>query len=589
MQGISAGAAALPKHVKILGTVFLVFQLLFALNNYGPQRVVLLGRLVTHPFVSAIRPPSWKSSEKAMLQDISSKAGLGGFARPLINDAQPLYIEVMGGGLAVGDVDGDGREDVFLTSMPSFLKYDKAGAAGSTLFRNRGDGSYEDITAASGLEQMKGYPQGALFFDYDNDGDQDLYVAAYDGGQLFRNAGGRFEDVTAAAGLDLKGRCGALPCMGSSASAADYDRDGRLDLLIVNNVAWDINDPAQHERRFLFPAFSEAQPSFLMRGRPDGTFEDVSAASGLTNAEGKGLQALWTDVNQDGWPDVYISNDLSHNALYLNQQNGTFLEFARGAGVDEIKSSMGLSSADFDNDGDFDLAVTNLKGAKVSLFKNLGDNRFDYATNYSGLAPSGRTSGWGVEFVDFDLDGFLDLVVAGGPVWEETPRDTEELVFRNLGDGRFEDAIDASGRLRDGSVSRGLAVTDHDADGRPDLMIANIDGGSPMLVETNGQPGAHWLKVALRGTASNRDAVGARVELVRADGMRMVREVHAGSSYQSSSSKAVYFGLGASSAAEVVVRWPSGAVQRQTNLPLDGSVVIVEEAAAGAPAPQAAR
>lgn len=567
-------AAGLSRRAMVLGTVFLVFQLLFALNNYGPQRVPLLRLVFDEPFVAPHRAAAAIGTGTMQFTDMTQRAGLSSYRRPLFNDDVPRYAEVMGGGVAVADVDGDGWEDLFFTSLPSFDP--GSPSVPSALFRNNGDETFENVTQKAGLVGLRGLVQGALFFDYDNDGDPDLYVAAYDGGQLFRNEGGTFRDATAEAGLLLDGRCGELPCFGSSATAADYDRDGHLDLLVVNNVYWDADDPDQIGRRQLFPAFFPAQPAFLFRNRGDGTFADVTEATGLTNAGGKGLGAVWTDLNRDGWPDVYIANDLSPNRLYVNRGDGTFAEFAESAGLDEIKSSMGVTAADFDHDGEMELVTTNLKGSKVSLFRNMGGLRFDYATDYSGLASSARASGWGIEAVDVDLDGHLDLAVSGGPVWEKTPTDTRNLLFRNTGQGRFEDVTLTSGAIQAGTVARGLAVADINRDGQPDLVFANADGESPLLLCNESPSPNGWLRLHLEGTASNRDAVGARVELLRADGLRIVQEVRAGGSYQSTSTRALFFGLGDSAPAELKIHWPSGAVETYTDLQANAILQVQE-------------
>ena len=570
----------LPQHVQVLGTSFLLFQILFALNNYGPQRVPGLNLMFDKPFLTAQGVQAWIGSPSEQFQDVTGTSGLQRFRRAAFDRALPRYVEVMGGGVAVGDVDGDGWEDLFFTSMPSFTPNEKAPP--SSLFRNRGDGTFVDYTEAAGLSKIEGYAQGALFFDYDNDGDPDLYVAAYRGGQLFRNDRGAFRDITKEAGLALQGRCGRAVCFGVAAAAADYDRDGLVDLFIVNNVDWDVHDPTQAGPRRLFPAFFPAQRSFLFRNNGDGTFADLSEQSGVTNQGGKGLGAVWADLNNDRLPDLYIANDLSRNTLYINRGDGTFTETAAAAGVDEIKSSMGVAAADYDHDGRMDLAITNLKGSKISLFRNRGDLRFEYATDHAGLAPSNRASGWGIEFVDFDMDGRTDLVMSGGPVWEKTATDTEDLLFRNVEGQRFEDVSTRSGAVGAQVVSRGLAVADLDRDGWPDLVFASADGATPRLLRNRAQQPHKWLQFRLEGTESNRDALGARVEVVRADGHRHIQEVRAGSSYQSASTRALFFGLANSEATEVTISWPSGRVEKLHKLPTN-QILAVREGRGWAP------
>lgn len=566
------------KQAKFLGTVFLLFQLLFAANNYGPQRIPILKIFFSKPWIGENAPDLQQNylveNSSFKLQDITEGTGLHTFVRSSVNDDNPNYLEVMGGGVAVGDYDGDGWEDLFFTSMPSFEK-DQTSPS-STLFRNERDGTFGDVTKTAGLSHIKGYPQGALFFDFDNNGTQDLYVASYQGGQLFRNDNGHFVEITDTAGLDLDDKCGVLPCFTSSATAADYNRDGFLDLLIINNVSWNLNDLSQWGEHQLFPAFFQPQPSILFRNNGDGTFVNATEESNLSNKDGKGLSAVWSDINNDNWPDVYIANDLSRNRLYINSGDGSFTELGAGTNLDEIKSSMGVTAADFDNDGDEDFAVTNLKGSKLSLFKNLGDYRFEYATDHSGLTNSRESTGWGISFIDLDLDGYQDLVMSAGPVWEEDPADTRNLFYRNLGNGRFEEVLKSESELSNTTVSRGLAVTDVDRSGTPDLIVANIDGASPQLLKNQSSKENHWVKLNLVGIESNRDAVGARVVLRRADGLRQMQVVRAGDSYQSSGSKSLFFGLANSHVNTLTILWPSGKTDTLQGLPSNTILKIIE-------------
>ena len=575
----------LSKPAMALGTVFLLFQILFAINNYGPQRIPGLNLIFDERWVGARHADAGNPSEASVsilrMVDVTKDAGMAGYARARINDADPRYLEVMGGGVSVGDFDGDGWEDLFFTGMPSFADTAaarKAGAHTSTLFRNRGDGTFEDVTGPAGLDAIDGYPQGALFFDYDNNGTQDLYVAAYQGGQLFKNRGSDFVDVTGSAGLDLGGRCGELPCFVSSATATDYNRDGFLDLMLVNNVSWDINDAEHRGEHNLFPAFFKPQTSLLFKNNGDGTFTDVAATSGLVNRGGKGLSAVWTDINDDGWPDVYIANDLSHNRLYINNGDGTFSELGAGLNLDEIKSSMGIDAADFDNDGDWDFAVTNLEGTKISLFENSGEYEFFYSTDRAGLTSSGNETGWGIAFADIDMDGFQDLISSNGPVWKGDPSRMANAVYLNMEGRRF---VKATGLISDStgipSLSRGLAISDFDNSGTPDLVFANIDGSSPQLLANHTDAGNNWLKLRLEGTRSNRDAVGARVTIIRRDGARQMQEIRAGGSYQSNSTKALFFGLGKSVADTVIISWPSGVVQKLHDAGKNRALWIREE------------
>lgn len=566
--------------VKIFGTLFLIAQLLLAINNYGPHEIPVLNLVFDEPWIPAeevtLQASFLDNTDSFTFDDISEQAGLHSFKRAKVNASNPSYLEVMGGGVAVADVDGDGYEDIFLISMPSFDDDSDEHVSQSTLFRNMGDGTFVDITSEAGLSDIKGIPQGALFFDFNNNGRQDLYIASYDGGQLFRNDGGSFTDITGEAGLQLEGLCGNYSCFGSAASAADYNRNGHLDLYIVNNVDWDINNPAHYGERQLFPAFFKAQKSFLFENNGDGTFTDVTEKAGVNNEGGKGLSAVWFDFNNNGLPDLYIANDLTRNRLYLNRGDGTFTDVAASAGVNEVKSSMGVNTADFNNSGHPDLVTTNLEGSYISLFRNFGDLRFDYATHYSGLNPSRRSSGWGIEFADFNLNGYVDLVMAAGPVWDLNPMDAENLFFKNNGDGRFEDVTLSTGSFQNSDVSRGLAVIDIQNNGKPDLIISNIDGGHPQLLMNTTNNENHWLKLTLEGTQSNRDAIGAKVMLKRTDGHQITQEVKAGGSYQSTATKSLFFGLSDSEIRELTIHWPSGQIQVLDNIPMDTTLHIKE-------------
>lgn len=578
------GNKQLSTKIKIFGTLFLVSQLLLAVNNYGPHKIPGLSLLFDEPWIPAeeisLQQAIYGKAGNFTFEDITKTSGLNSFYRAKVDGTNPSYLEVMSGGLAVGDADGDGLDDILLISIPSFEEHPEKEASPTSLFKNNGDGTFRNITNQSGLENVKGYPQGALFFDFNNNGRQDLYIAAYDGGQLFRNDGGTFTDITEESGLSLNGLCGDLPCFGSAATAADYNRNGHLDLYIVNNVDWDIKDPSQYGERQLFPAFFDAQPSFLFQNNGDGTFTNVTQISGATNEGGKGLSAVWFDFNGDNWPDLYIANDLTRNKLYLNRGDGTFTDIAASARVNEVKSSMGVASADYEGNGTPGLITSNLEGSYLSLFRNLGDLRFDYATHYSGLNPSRRSSGWGLEFVDLDLDGNLDLIMAAGPVWDTNPKDAENLFFKNNGRGNFEDQTLLAGNFRNSDVSRGLAMIDILNNGRPDLAISNIDGGTPQLLLNTTENGNAWIKFTLEGTESNRDAIGAKVTVQRTDGRTIYRAVKAGGSYQSSGTKSLFIGLEKSTVDQLTIDWPSGHSQVLTEVPINTSLHVVEKSKA---------
>lgn len=573
--------APLSTKVKVIGTLFLVSQILMAVNHYGPHQIPGLNLIFDEPWIPAevvtLQQAMHGETSAFWFEDITEHSGLGSFYRAKVNSGNPSYLEVMSGGVAVADVTGNGFDDIFIISMPSLEEDPERNASPSTLFRNNGDGTFDDITDEAGLSNLMGYPQGALFFDFNNNGRQDLYVASYEGGQLFKNEGGQFTDITEQSGLSMDGLCGDYPCFGSAASAVDYNRSGYLDIYIVNNVDWDINNPAQYGERQLFPAFFAAQESFLFRNNGDGTFTNVTEETGVSNKGGKGLSAVWLDFNNNGWPDLYIANDLTRNHLYINRGDGTFSDIAASARVNEVKSSMGVAAADYNGNGLDDLIITNLEGSYLSLFRNMGDLRFDYSTHYSGLNPSRRSSGWGVAFADLNLNGHFDIIKAAGPVWDPEPIDAENLFFENKGSGIFSDRTLSAGDFKNESTSRGLAVLDILNNGKPDLIINNIDGGTPQLLLNKTDHNHNWLKITLEGTESNRDAVGARVELERTDGHIIYQTVQAGGSYQSTNTKSLFFGFKDSDAKNLKIRWPSGNIQVVDELPVNTHLHIKEQ------------
>ncbi|MHB8606354.1 MAG: CRTAC1 family protein [Thermoplasmatota archaeon] len=546
------------------------------------------------PGLVANAPPR---ASKFSFVDATASAGLGAFRHTALYDASPAYVDVVGGGVAIGDYNGDGRDDIFVTDTPATDPHVPNGTP-STLFRANGDGTFTDVTRAAGLADLKGLPQGAVWFDYDNDGHEDLYVAAYGGGQLFHNNGdGTFTDVTKRAGLDLTGACGEIACFSTSVAAGDYDRDGLLDLAIANDVSWNISAPGARGSGNLWPGLFSSQDAFLFHNNGDGTFTDVTNASGATNDGGKGLGVVWTDVNGDGWPDLYFADDLTPNTLYLNQHNGTFREVAHDAGLDALKSDMGIAVGDYDNDGRLDIATTNIRGTKISLFHNEGNVNYTTMTNRAGLKDSGRSTGWGIEFADFDLDGWPDLAMAGGGVDDPTREDVVDLYFRD-NHGTFVDATDAVQLPHDNSTTRGLALIDANNDGRPDFVAAGSEGGPLRLVEDAVPSGAatnHYLDLVLEGNCgpgtrstasapcSPRDAAGAFVQVLRADGLRMTQEVHRGESFESCATRTLFFGLADSPAVSLYVRWPDGREQTLTGLPFDARIGLVEGATSFVP------
>jgi len=472
-----------------------------------------------------------------------------------------------GSGVALGDFDGDGWCDLYFCAINGT----------NALYRNRGDWTFEDVTARAGVGGAGWHSTGAVFADVDGDGDLDLVVNTLGGGtHCFLNLGnGRFREVTEEAGL--KSHTGSL-----GLALADIDGDGDLDLYVSNYLEFDVNNvpkdsplcryrglKVQCGPRGLIPAAAR-----FFENQGNGKFVDATAKSGIGNApKYYGLGVVWGDYDNDGDLDIFVANDSTPNFLFRNNGNKTFTEVALKAGTalsedGREQASMGVDLGDYDNDGDLDLIVTNFSEDYNTLYRNDGNGSFTDVTYSAGIGEiAWPYLGWGTQFVDFDLDGFLDLVVANGHVYPEV--DKQELgtsyrqrnfLFKNLGNGKFADVGRLAGEgFKQVRCSRGLAVGDVNNDGRPDILISNLDE-PPSLLLNRGTSG-NWILLKLRGTKSNRSAIGARVTL-RAGARTQIREVRSGGSYQSQSDLRVHFGLGPYKRIdEIRIRWPTGRLQ----------------------------
>ena len=477
-------------------------------------------------------------------------------------------IETMPGGLAVFDYDGDGKLDLFFANGNQTTALAKAGAAfHNRLYRNLGGFRFEDVTARAGL-QGRGYAMGAAVADYDNDGHPDLFVPGVGQPTLYRNTGqGRFEDVTTKAGI--------TPSRWSVAAAwFDMDRDGHLDLFVVNYLDWTdgadrfCGDRVRDLRVYCHPKYYTGLPNQLYRNNGNGTFEDVSKASGIGAHVGKGMSAAVADLDGDGRDDVFVTNDGVPNFLFRNVDGRRFEESALLAGValpsfGRPVSSMGVATGDVNADGRPDLLVTALKGETFPLYVNDGASMFHDGTHAARLtAPTGQRSGWGVALADLDNDGRPDIATANSHVndrieqFEATAYTEPNSVLLNRG-GSFEDvtAKAGAGLARTAAAHRGLVAADLDDDGRLDLVTTSL--GGPVEIWKNTGPAGHWLGLRLRGTRSNRDALGARILV---DGRPTFVTSSVG--YASSVRGAVVAGLGsATTTPKVEVVWPSGTTQ----------------------------
>jgi enediyne biosynthesis protein E4 len=485
--------------------------------------------------------------------------------------------ETMGAGCAFLDFDGDGWPDILLINSKDLIPKGRHTIA--ALYRNNHNGTFTDVTRGSGLD-VEIYGLGVTVGDYDNDGRDDVYMTALGGDRLFHNDGnGKFHDVTAASGLKNA-------AFASSAAWFDYDRDGKLDLFVANYVQWD----AQHDvwcsldgsvKSYCTPESYKGTPNKLFHNLGGGKFEDVSAAAGIADPNGKSLGVAVLDYNGDGWPDLFVANDTQPNKLYRNLQNGKFKEDGLSAGVafgeDGVaRGAMGVDAADYDRSGRQHLLVGNFSNQMLALYHNEGTGLF---VDEAPRSPLGRATllnlSFGVFFFDYDNDGYPDIFTANGHIEEEIGRVQPKIqytqlpsLFHNNGKGKFDPVAAFSKPL----VARGAAYGDFDRDGDLDVLVAN-NNGPAVLYRNDGGNANHWLRIRLQGTKSNRDGIGAVVKI----GPQM-QTVHSGSSYCSSSDLALTFGL-AKDAAPVTVDivWPSGTRQKVSNVKPDQHLTITEQ------------
>ena len=487
----------------------------------------------------------------------------------------------------------DGWLDVYLPQGGAFPDGPAPDDSGDRLFRNLGDGSFEDATEAAGFPRSsRGYGLGIAVGDFDNDRFPDLFITRFDAYELWRNRGdGTFEDVTESSGLDLPAD------WPTSAAWADLDGDGDLDLYVCHYLRWDVERPRtcvdQETGRPIYcdPLLFEAVPDRLFRN-DGGRFVDVAEQAGIIDRDGRGLGVVAADLDGDRLVDLYVANDLTANFLFMNRGGLRFEEAGELAGVASnagggYQAGMGVACGDLDGDGRPDLGVTNFYGEGTTIYRNLGDGIFADASNAFGMAPSRYLLGFGLAFLDVNNDGHLDLAAANGMVNDSTPLYSyampAQLLLGGPG-GRLTDVTDRAGPCwTTPRVGRGLAVGDLDNDGRVDVLIVPQDG--PLALFRNRTDGGHFVTFRLEGSASSRDAVGARVA-VTADGRRRVAWRHGGQSYQSSIDPRLHFGLGPIEApVSVEVAWPSGRVDRHDALPVDAGYLLREGEAQTSPLP----
>jgi hypothetical protein len=541
------------------------------------------------------------------LVDVTREAGIT--FRHQSGASGRLYLpETMGAGCAFLDYDGDGWQDLFLVNSGRLPGFRVKGPFYPALYRNRGDGTFEDVTRQAGLA-FECYGMGCAVGDYDNDGREDLYITALGGNHLFRNertptGQARFVEVTRQAGVGGDG-------FSTSCAWVDYDRDGNLDLFVCHYAHWrpEINRvcPSPVGPSLCRPDYYQGEPSVLYRNNGDGTFTDVSVAAGIAKpagkspgvpawdySAGKSLGVAVCDYDRDGWPDLAIANDMEPNQLYRNNRDGTFREvgaetrMARGRNG-EARGGMGIDTADPLNDGHEVILVGNFSQEGLAFFREDGQGGFaDQADEVGLFGPSLPFVVFGALFCDYDLDGFPDILTANGHVSPHVEKlggsitFTQRLaLYHNTGLGptglpRYVEVGERTGAaLATRRVWRGLALADYDRDGDPDFLVTACND-RPMLLRNDRGNANHWLKVRLKGVKSNREGLGSRVT-VEAAGRRQTGWVRSGSSYASSSELKALFGLGSAAQAErITVRWPSGMVQTLMNVAGDQEILVEE-------------
>ena len=511
------------------------------------------------------------------LTDVTSAAGIrfrhnsGAFGGKFLP-------ETLGSGCAFLDYDGDGWQDILLINGSDWPGHHSQKST-LHLYRNNRNGTFTDITRSAGLDATEMYGMGVAVGDFNNDGFPDILITCVGQNRLFRNTGkGTFIDVTRNSGLG--GRVG----ISTSALWFDYDRDGRLDLFVCNYVKWS----PEHDvfcsldgkhKSYCTPEAYRGETCWLFHNRGDGTFEDVTATSGIFDTSSKSLGAALLDYDQDGWPDLIVANDTQPNKLYRNNRNGTFKEVGVEAGVafsedGKARAGMGIDTADFNNSGVPGIAITNFDNEMLGLYRSSAKGAYEDVAIRAGVGAATKPMlGFGCVFADLDLDGSLDLVVANGHI-DETVRNIRGNVgyaqppqlFLNRGDGTFRDATaDVGPDFGQPKVGRGLAFADFDRDGDLDLLLTT-NNGPAYLFRNDQQTGNHSIRFRLRGTQSNRDAIGALVR-IEYGGISRLGMVKSGSSYLSQSELPLTFGLGKSDHVDrVIIQWPNGRTEEFKNL-----------------------
>jgi hypothetical protein len=550
----------------------------------------LLLTLVTPPPSSSQKPK--KPSDEFVpvhFTDIRQSAGIS-FTQDSTQTDEKYYLETMGTGVAFLDYDQDGLMDIYFVQSAATDAYKPSHPLRSALYHNNGDGTFTDVTEKAGLGGEGHYGQGVAVGDFDNDGYPDLYVTGYGKAILYHNNGsGTFTDVTEKAGVADEG------AWSTSAGWFDYDKDGYLDLVVTNYLDWNpkkniwCGEKKPGYRSYCNPNNYKGQKTKLYRNKHDGTFADVSMQSGVGIPESKGMGVVLADFNGDGWPDIAIANDTWPNFLFQNNHDGTFTDVSLISGLaasedGRYEAGMGIDAADVDGDGLLDVYITHLDFELNRLYHNNGDATFTDATYSSGIGNKAMLlSGVAAKFIDYDNDGWPDIVQANGAMVDNVTLyhslvsyKEPLLMFHNLGHGHFEKSSDSLGTdFTHPAAARGLATADFFNNGAVGIAV-NCRGDVPELLRNDGATANHWIEILLIGTKSNRDGIGSVLNLT-AGNMVRVDQAKGGTSYMSASDPRIHFGLGKRTMVDsLVITWPSGQVDRLTNIPAD-SIIAVKE------------
>jgi enediyne biosynthesis protein E4 len=545
------------------------------------------GLAASRVLAKSLRTADATSSSLFRMTDVTAAAGIhfqhnnGAFGGKFLP-------ETLGSGCAFLDYDGDGWQDILLVNGTNWPGH-RGPRNTLQLYRNNRNSTFSDITHAAGLDATEMYGMGVAVGDYNNDGYPDILITCVGQNRLFRNNGnGHFTDVTRSSGLS--GRTG----FSTSALWFDYDRDGFLDLFVCNYVQWS----PEHDvfcsldgkhKSYCTPEAYRGQTCWLFHNRGNGTFEDVTATSGIFDSSSKSLGVAMFDYDQDGWPDLIVANDTQPNKLYRNNRDGTFKEVGVEAGIafspdGKARAGMGVDTGDFSNTGVPGIAITNFDNEMVGLYRSSGKGLYEDVSIAAGVGlPTRRMLGFGCVFADMDLDGALDLVIANGHI-DETVRNIRgnvgyaqpPQIFLNRGAGTFRDAsLDVGLDFSQPRVGRGLAYGDFDCDGDLDLLLTT-NHGPAYLFRNDQRTGNNSIRFRLLGTQSNRDAIGAMVRLEYA-GLSRSRMVKSGSSYLSQSELPLTFGLGRNDHIDrVTIQWPNGRSEEFKNLAVGKTYECVE-------------